>query len=185
MSLLRGTESNKDVNQSEEPVSYLRIFADFHNADTQGRLRLNNVGTVEDLAIQKAELSSGQQFTFYSEDLEADGVVEYSETENLWVAVVNWNEIRELEDTCGDEVSDLQMAQYPELSEQYRSLCKAAILIDRQSALSESSTSRKIPSDVSLLRALSKFLESGQQQGIDLKILLNMTKNCVPNSTDE
>ncbi len=72
-----------------------RVFVDFHNADTEGRLRLNCTGTIEDLARQKIWLSDGLQLILYSEDLEADGVVQYSTEENVWVAVINWDEIRE------------------------------------------------------------------------------------------
>jgi len=73
-----------------------RVFADFHNADAQGRLRLNCAGTVEDLACQKIFLKEGQSLILYSEDLEVDGVVRYSEKENLWVAVIDWDAIREV-----------------------------------------------------------------------------------------
>ncbi len=73
-----------------------RVFADFHNADAQGRLRLNCAGTVEDLACQKIFLKEGQSLILYSEDLEVDGVVRYSEKENLWVAVIDWDAIREI-----------------------------------------------------------------------------------------
>lgn len=73
-----------------------RIFADFHNADTEGRLRLNCVGTREDLARQQTSLREGQSLVLYSEDLEVDGVVQYSEEENLWVAVIDWDAIREV-----------------------------------------------------------------------------------------
>ena len=73
-----------------------RVFADFHNADAQGRLRLNCVGTVEDLACQKIVLKEGQSLILYSEDLEVDGVVRYSQKENLWVAVIDWDAIREV-----------------------------------------------------------------------------------------
>jgi hypothetical protein len=75
----------------------LRVFADFHNADIQGRLRLNCTGTIEDLARQKIWLRDGQELKLYSEDLEVDGIVQYSTDENLWVAVINWDEIREQE----------------------------------------------------------------------------------------
>jgi hypothetical protein len=75
-----------------------RVFADFHNADVQGRLRLNCIGTVEDLARQNIELQDGQLLTLYSEDLEADGIVQYSSEENLWVAAIDWNAIRESQD---------------------------------------------------------------------------------------
>jgi hypothetical protein len=73
----------------------LRVFADFHNADALGRLRLNCIGTVEDLASQQISLQNGQLLTLYSEELEVDGLVEYSTQENLWVAVINWDAIRE------------------------------------------------------------------------------------------
>ena len=72
-----------------------RVFADFHNADPKGRLRLNCVGTVEDLACQKISLRDGQPLTLYSEELEVDGIVQYSKEENLWVAVIDWDAIRE------------------------------------------------------------------------------------------
>lgn len=36
-----------------------KVFADFHNADAQGRLRLNCIGTVKDLARQNVELQDG------------------------------------------------------------------------------------------------------------------------------
>lgn len=76
----------------------LRVFADFHNADVQGRLRLNCIGTVEDLAHQNIELQAGQLLTLYSEDLEVEGVVQYSAEENLWVAAIDWNAIKESQD---------------------------------------------------------------------------------------
>ena len=75
-----------------------KIFADFHNADEHGRIRLNSVGTISDLSRQSIKLQDGQLLTLYSEDLEADGEVQYSEEENLWVAVIDWNQIREVED---------------------------------------------------------------------------------------
>ncbi len=74
-----------------------RIFADFHNADPQGRLRLNCNGTVEDLAQRHIELRNGLLLTLYSEDLETDGLVQYSVEENLWVAVIDWNSIRDVQ----------------------------------------------------------------------------------------
>jgi hypothetical protein len=74
-----------------------RVYADFQNANAQGRLRLNCVGTVRDLARQRIVLRDGLWLTVYSEDVEADGRVQYSAEENLWVAVIDWNAIREVE----------------------------------------------------------------------------------------
>lgn len=78
-------------------MNTLRVFVDFHNADVQGRLRLNCIGTVEDLARQNVELQDGQLLTLYSEDLEVEGVVQYSIEEKLWVAAINWNAIKQLD----------------------------------------------------------------------------------------
>ena len=65
-------------------------------ADAKSRVRLNCVGTVGDLACQKISLTEGQSLILYSEDLEVDGVVRYSPKENLWVAVIDWDAIREV-----------------------------------------------------------------------------------------
>ena len=73
-----------------------RLFADFHNADAQGRLRLNCIGTLEDLSRQQISFREGQPLVLYSEDLEVDGVVQYSEEERLWVAVIDWDAIGEV-----------------------------------------------------------------------------------------
>ncbi|MEG3902839.1 hypothetical protein QUB19_28610 [Microcoleus sp. B4-C5] len=79
-------------------MKYPRIFADFHNADEQGRLRLNCVGTIEDLSRQNIKLEDGKFLALYDEELEVDGVVQYSEEESLWVAVIDWKQIRQVED---------------------------------------------------------------------------------------
>ena len=79
-------------------MNYPRIFADFHNADEQGRLRLNCVGTIEDLSSKNIKLQDGQLLTLYSEELEVDGVVQYSDDESLWVAAIDWKQIKQVED---------------------------------------------------------------------------------------
>ncbi len=76
-----------------------RIFADFHNADSKGRLRLNCAGTLADLICQKITLRDSQRLILYSEELEVDGVVQYSKEEDLWVAIIDWNAIREVHPT--------------------------------------------------------------------------------------
>jgi len=79
-------------------MSSTRVYADFHNADEQGRLRLNCVGTIEDLSHHNSPLFRNQLLVLYSEELEVDGVVEYSENEQLWVTRIDWSKIRELEE---------------------------------------------------------------------------------------
>ena len=88
-----------------------KIYADFHNADSLGRLRLNCVGTVEDLARQQIELRGGLILTLYSEDLDAagqpdellaDGVVSFSKEDQCWVATIDWSAIRHASDIHGN-----------------------------------------------------------------------------------
>ncbi|MGL5793990.1 MAG: hypothetical protein ACRC06_06170 [Waterburya sp.] len=74
-----------------------RVFVDFHNADKQGHLRLNCIGTIEDLARQQIELENGQQLMLYSEELEVDGIVQFSEDEKIWVAIIDWHQIRQVD----------------------------------------------------------------------------------------
>ncbi len=75
----------------------LKVYADFHNADRQGRLRLNCFGTIQDLSRYRIKLQEDLVLTLYSEDLEVEGRVQYSNDENLWVAVIDWDAIREVE----------------------------------------------------------------------------------------
>ena len=84
-----------------------KIYADFHNADAQGRLRLTCVGTIEDLARQGLELREGLLLTLYSDDVDergeldellVEGVVSFSEDEHCWVAANDWSAIRHASD---------------------------------------------------------------------------------------
>lgn len=79
-----------------------KVYADFHNADAAGRLRLNCVGSVEDLARQGITLHEGMPLTLYADDLDTngqldellvDGVVSFSEEERCWVAAIDWSAI--------------------------------------------------------------------------------------------
>jgi hypothetical protein len=74
-----------------------RIFVDLHNADEQGRLRLNCIGTIEDLARHHMELKNDRRLILYCEDLEVDGVVQFSEDEKIWVVAIDWNQIRQVD----------------------------------------------------------------------------------------
>ena len=77
-----------------------RVYADFNNADSRGRLRLNSTGTVEDLARQKVVPREGLVVDLYSDDegaadeLSTKGRLEYSQDEHVWVAVIDWASIR-------------------------------------------------------------------------------------------
>ncbi len=79
-----------------------RIYADFHNADIQGRLRLTCTGSIKDVEEQGLTLREGMLLTLYSDDADAtghpdellvDGVVSFSEDEQCWVAAIDWSAI--------------------------------------------------------------------------------------------
>jgi len=83
-------------------MSKPRIYVDFHNADAKGRIRLNSIGTVEDLSQQQVKLREGLALALYSDDLDdkgqldelvVDGVVSFSEEEHCWVAAIDWAKI--------------------------------------------------------------------------------------------
>jgi hypothetical protein len=76
-------------------MSKLTIYTDFNNADSRGRLRLNCIGAIEDLSRQGVQLREGLQLILHDEELEADGEARFSSEEQIWVAVVNWQLVRQ------------------------------------------------------------------------------------------
>ena len=73
-----------------------KVFVDFNNADPQGRIRLNTVGTIRDLDRLGLVLKEGTEMLLSCLELEAEGRATYSEDEHIWVASINWDQIREL-----------------------------------------------------------------------------------------
>jgi hypothetical protein len=69
------------------------VYADFHNADAQGRVRLNGNGTIRDLADKGITLKDGLRLTLSDDELEVEGEVHFAEEERLWVAVIDWDAI--------------------------------------------------------------------------------------------
>ena len=69
-----------------------RVFADFGNADSEGRVRLNTRGTREDLSRLGMSLSESMRLTLTDYDeFEIEGVVSFSREEQIWVATIDWN----------------------------------------------------------------------------------------------
>lgn len=84
-----------------------RVYADFNNADPEGRLRLNCAGTIADLSHLGLQLREGLVLTVYMDDtddqgqpddLEAVGVVEHSQ-DGGWVARIDWDAVRHASET--------------------------------------------------------------------------------------
>lgn len=66
-----------------------KIFADFNNADSKGRVRLTTVGSLRDIKDENLRLEPGLELVLDDEDgLNTIGIVEFSEEENIW-----WHEL--------------------------------------------------------------------------------------------
>ena len=72
----------------------LTLYADFNNADAEGRVRLNGAGTLSDLARLGARLRDGLPLTVHDEELAADGEAVYSPGEGVWAARIDWSQVR-------------------------------------------------------------------------------------------
>jgi hypothetical protein len=79
-----------------EQAQLPRVFVDFNNSDRQGRVRLNCVGTLQDLSRLGVVLREGTEILLSSYELEAYGTAAYSAEEGLWVAKFDSDNIREL-----------------------------------------------------------------------------------------
>jgi len=94
---VRDPEVLAQLEAEQQPPNRPRVYADFNNADRHGRLRLNCAGTTDDLQRQRVDLVEGMQLTLYMEDIECTGTVTFSNEDNLWVAVIDWNGVKDLE----------------------------------------------------------------------------------------
>jgi hypothetical protein len=91
-------------------MAHPRVYADFQNLDDENRLRLTCAGTERDLKRQAIELREGMLLTLYTDDATADGepdellaesVVHFNESEGCWVAAINWKAIRHASEEKG------------------------------------------------------------------------------------
>lgn len=72
-----------------------KIFVDFNNADSNGRIRLNTNGTLSDIEKYKIELLEGREILIFDDDeFEAIGVLKFSPEENIWVAELDWENLK-------------------------------------------------------------------------------------------
>jgi hypothetical protein len=75
----------------------ITLFADFNNADTLGRIRLNTRGTINDLQLNNITLTEGLKVLLDDKDeLKAIGIIEFSGLENIWVAKVDWDDLENI-----------------------------------------------------------------------------------------
>ena len=74
-------------------MAEIALYADFNNADPQGRLRLTCRGTTDGLRDKNITLKEGLHVTLSDGELKAQGTVVFSEEERIWVAVIDWNRV--------------------------------------------------------------------------------------------
>lgn len=107
-----------------------RVYADFQNLDDRNRLRLTCAGTLLDLERHGIQLREGLTLTFYADDagdqgnrddLLLDGVVTFSLEEQCWVAVVDWNAIRNESDERTADGNGAATIEGPPISAERRS----------------------------------------------------------------
>ncbi len=77
----------------------IKIYGDFNNTDSNGNIRLNVNGSLDDIERQKIELKDGMAVVITDFELEISGYTKYSIKEKIWVACVNWFELKELKNS--------------------------------------------------------------------------------------
>ena len=76
-------------------MKYESIFADFQNADSRGRVRLNTYGAISDTKVHGIVLEENKTVLLDDDDgLQVLGVLQFSTEENIWVAKINWDDLR-------------------------------------------------------------------------------------------
>ena len=71
-----------------------KIYGDFNNADKLGRIRLLE-SSHADVVRLGFTLRDGMEIEVYDNDLSADGIVRFSDSENIWVVEIDWRKIKD------------------------------------------------------------------------------------------
>jgi hypothetical protein len=75
------------------------IHVDFNNCDRDGRVRLNTFGAIQSLNFSGTVLRNGLEVELECGDcFPIRGIVEYSESEHIWVARFDLNDLRDKSD---------------------------------------------------------------------------------------
>lgn len=75
-----------------------RVYADFNNADAQGRIRLSCVGSVRDICYQGLVLSDGFPLVIHDEELTAEALARFNAEEHVWTAEIEPDTMRQSRD---------------------------------------------------------------------------------------
>jgi hypothetical protein len=93
----RSAESSGELghrNKPEgKPSDLPAVFADFHNADELGRVRLNTKGTRDDFEALGIHPYTGLRLLLCDgEQLSTEGIVKWGDAEG-WVAEIDWSRL--------------------------------------------------------------------------------------------
>jgi transcription antitermination factor NusG len=74
------------------------IEVDFNNCDREGRVRLNTISAIQSRNESEVTLPNGLEVELTSGDFSpTKGIVEYSDSEHIWVARFDINDLRDRE----------------------------------------------------------------------------------------
>ena len=74
----------------------IKLSVDFNNCDTEGRVRLITKGTIDDIERMNIKLETGLKVLLDDDELSVEGVIEFSEKENIWVAKFDWDKLNNI-----------------------------------------------------------------------------------------
>lgn len=80
--------------EREENGRHPKISVNFKDIDNQGRIYLNNPCTLGDLYDQGVDLTDSMRLIVCDNEVQTEGVVEYSEKDCYFVAVINWDNLK-------------------------------------------------------------------------------------------
>lgn len=72
------------------------IYADFNNVDEEGCIRLNCTQTLNDIETQAIKIKPGLKLNLTDNQKIVEGRVQYSKPEDIWVALINWSDLKEV-----------------------------------------------------------------------------------------
>ena len=73
-----------------------RIYADFNNCDKEGRVRLNCIGSRDDLERLGIPLEEGMELVVSDSELEVEATATFVVEESIWAAEFNPQRLRDV-----------------------------------------------------------------------------------------
>lgn len=97
--LLKCSLRRRKGQSKSNKIEKASIHVDFNNCDREGRVRLNTIGAIQSLNLSGIVLWNGLEVELECGDFfPIRGIVEYSETEHIWVARFDLSDLRDRSD---------------------------------------------------------------------------------------